>query len=85
MKNICIRRPLNQRLSQVLQLIGDGCAEPEIAKRLGIGLGTVRTYLDQLKRCLSVPGREDVRRLARDWTVGKIRIFAEIERGRRRT
>lgn len=75
-KTICLPRPLSRRLNQVLQLIGHGYAEPEIAKRLGIGLGIVRTYLDQVKCRLPVSSREDLRRLAREWSEGKLRIYA---------
>lgn len=35
---------LTHRESQVLALLAGGCRTPEIAKRLGIGLQTVRTY-----------------------------------------
>ena len=43
-KKIHIFRPLNRRLNQVLQLLGYGWTEQEIAQRLGIGVGTARTY-----------------------------------------
>lgn len=81
-KKVHISRPLHRRLNQVLQLLGYGWTEQEIAKRLGIGVGTARTYLDQLRRILPVSSRADVRRLARDWSAGKVRIYAEIKRER---
>lgn len=82
MKQICLRRPLSRRLNQVLQLLGDGLNGEQIAKRLGIGVGTVWTYFGHLKNRLGVSNLQDARRLARKWEIGELRIFVPIERER---
>jgi len=76
MRQICLRRSLSPRLNQVLQLLGRGLTDKEIARDLGIGVGTVHTYFGQLSRCLGVSRLEDVRRLAKDWVTGERAIYA---------
>ena len=67
---------MSPRLNQVLQLLGRGLTDKEIARDLGIGVGTVHTNFGQLTRCLGVSRLEDVRRLAKDWVTGERAIYA---------
>jgi len=81
-KTIYLRQRLSPRSSQVFQLLGRGLTDREVARRLGITLGTLRSHLADLRILLRLSSLEEVRRVARDWGVGKIRIFAEIKPGR---
>jgi DNA-binding CsgD family transcriptional regulator len=65
---------------QVFTLAGEGLSDREVGQRLGIGLGTVRTYLARLRMILPVSTLPEVRRLARDWRAGKLLIYGEIRR-----
>jgi DNA-binding CsgD family transcriptional regulator len=65
---------------QVFTLAGEGLSDREVGQRLGIGLGTVRTYLGRLRMILPVSTLPEVRRLALDWRAGKLLIFGEIRR-----
>jgi DNA-binding NarL/FixJ family response regulator len=82
MKTIYLCRPLSRRRKYVLLLLGRGLTDRKVAETMGITLGTMRNYLPQLRIQLRLSNLEEVRRLARDWNAGKIRIYAEIERGR---
>jgi DNA-binding NarL/FixJ family response regulator len=79
-KIVCLWRPLARRHNQLLQLSGDGLTDRDAAQRMGITLGTVRNYIAQLRVVLHVQTLEDVRRLAREWSAKKLRIYAEIKR-----
>lgn len=81
-EKLCIWRPLRRRHNQLLQLLGYGYTDREAAQHMRIGLGTVRTYLAQMRVSLHVSTLSGVRRLARDWIAGKIRIYAEMKRER---
>jgi DNA-binding NarL/FixJ family response regulator len=48
---------LTQRESEVLRLVGAGLSNKEIARRLGISLGTTKTHVHNLLGKLSVPRR----------------------------
>jgi DNA-binding CsgD family transcriptional regulator len=84
MKTIYLRQRLPPRSMQVLQLLGRGLTDREVAEQLRITLGTLRNYLPHLRMMLGLSSLEEVRRVARDWGAGKIRIFAELRPGRLR-
>ena len=81
-KTLCIWRPLTRRENQLLQLVGDGLTDRASAQRLGIGLGTARTYLGQMRVRLHVSSLPEVRRVARDWSAGKLEIYVRMKRER---
>jgi DNA-binding NarL/FixJ family response regulator len=51
---------LTRRQQEIVQLLGAGWAEAEIAHRLGLSLGTVRRYIGRLA------DKTDVSRIATD-------------------
>lgn len=51
------RARLSARMMQVLQLIADGKTDPEIAQRLGIGIGTAKSHVKRLFRALGATTR----------------------------
>jgi DNA-binding NarL/FixJ family response regulator len=79
-KHVCLWREPSPRLRQVFTLVGRGLTDREVGQRLGIGLGTVRTYLAKLRIILPVSTLPEVRQLARDWSAGKVRFYVEIWR-----
>ena len=81
-KSCHVWRPLSPRRKRVLQLLGKGLTDRKVAEQMDITLGTLRNYLAQLRVHLRVSSLEDVRRLARDWAAGNIRICAEVKRNR---
>jgi DNA-binding NarL/FixJ family response regulator len=81
-REIYLRRPLSRRRKYVLLLLGRGLTDRKVAETMGVTLGTLRNYLPQLRIDLRLSSLDEVRRLARDWHAGKIRIYAEIERDR---
>lgn len=82
MKQTCLSRPLSPRRNQVLQFLGQGLTERQVAQRLGITLGTLRNYLVQIRVHCRLSSLEDVRRLGRDWVGGEVKLYAPIERER---
>jgi DNA-binding NarL/FixJ family response regulator len=50
---------LSEREKEVLQLVGEGLTNPEIAKRLFIGESTVRTHLQRLLEKLHLKNRTE--------------------------
>lgn len=65
-----------------MRLLGRGLAEREIAHRLGIGIGTVWSYRDEIKRRLRAVSRGDVRVFAKQWSAGKVWIRTVTKRER---
>ena len=57
---------LSRRQRQVITLIAAGCTNPQIAAQLGIGLTTVKTYVEQARTALGAPNRWAALRLARE-------------------
>jgi two-component system, NarL family, response regulator DesR len=57
--------PLGDRERQVLRLAGEGAAAGDIAKQLGLSVGTVRNYLSEAIGKLGVTNRIEAYRLAR--------------------
>jgi two-component system, NarL family, response regulator DesR len=57
--------PLGDRERQVLRLAGEGAAAGDIAKQLGLSVGTVRNYLSDAIGKLGVGNRIEAYRLAR--------------------
>jgi two-component system, NarL family, response regulator DesR len=57
--------PLGDRERQVLRLAGEGAAAGDIAKQLGLSVGTVRNYLSEAIGKLGVGNRIEAYRLAR--------------------
>jgi two-component system nitrate/nitrite response regulator NarL len=51
------RPRLTQREQEVLKLIADGCSAPEMAKRLNLSQGTVKSHLQSLYQRLGVSDR----------------------------
>jgi DNA-binding NarL/FixJ family response regulator len=51
------REPLTRRENDVLHLLAEGCCNKMIARRLGIGQGTVKTHLRSLMAKLGVHAR----------------------------
>jgi len=58
--------PLSGREREVLRLAGDGVASGDIARRLGLSVGTVRNYLSDAIGKLGADNRVDAARIARD-------------------
>jgi DNA-binding NarL/FixJ family response regulator len=56
---------LTPREAEVLELLQDGSTNSEIAKRLSIGLETVRTHARNIYRKLGIASRRELARLAR--------------------
>ena len=48
---------LTPREQQVLKLVADGCSAPEMAKRLQVSHGTVKSHLQNLYQRLGVSDR----------------------------
>jgi two-component system nitrate/nitrite response regulator NarL len=51
------RPRLSPREQEVLKLIADGCSAPEMAKRLNLSQGTVKSHLHSLYQALGVSDR----------------------------
>jgi DNA-binding CsgD family transcriptional regulator len=51
------RPHLTHRETEVLHLLAEGCANREIAHRLGVGIDTVKSHVSSLLRKLEVPTR----------------------------
>ncbi len=58
--------PLSERELEVLRLIDAGLSNREIAERLIVGLGTIKTHINNLYRKLDVNSRTQAIRAARD-------------------
>jgi LuxR family maltose regulon positive regulatory protein len=52
-----LRESLSGREREVLQLMSEGCSNPDIADRLVIGKGTVKTHTLNIYRKLGVNNR----------------------------
>jgi two-component system nitrate/nitrite response regulator NarL len=63
---LCEPETLTLREREVLELIGQGCHNQEIAARLGLATGTVKVHLKNIFRKLGLRSRVD----AALWTVG---------------
>jgi DNA-binding NarL/FixJ family response regulator len=50
---------LTRRESEILALVGEGLSNKDIARRLGISLGTTKSHVHNLLGKLSVPRRAD--------------------------
>ncbi|MGW2817254.1 response regulator transcription factor [Streptomyces sp. NPDC001415] len=63
--------PLTARETEVLQLTAEGLKPTEVARRLGLSLGTVRNYLTTVVTKLKARNRVDAIKIARDadWLV----------------
>jgi DNA-binding NarL/FixJ family response regulator len=57
---------LSTREREVLELLADGCATAEIARRLYVSQVTVRTHISTILRKLEVPDRAAAVRILRD-------------------
>lgn len=75
----CIGRP-SPRANQVLQLLGEGYEADEIAGVLGMGCGTVRTYLNKLQSIVGVGTMSELRTVALAWQRGFVRLYVPIDR-----
>jgi DNA-binding CsgD family transcriptional regulator len=85
MNTIYLEQRLSPRSMQVFHLLGRGLTDQEVAERLGITLGTLRSnHLPRLRIMLRLSSLEELRRVARAWGAGRIRIFVEIKPGRLR-
>ncbi len=51
--------PLTRRENEILHLVGEGLSNKDIARRLGISLGTTKTHVHNLLGKLSVPRRTE--------------------------
>ena len=58
---------LSDRELQVLQLLGSGDGNREIARQLRLSVKTVETYRENLKRKLSLPNADELVYYARKW------------------
>lgn len=58
--------PLSERERVCLRLAGQGQTSPEIARSLGLSVGTVRNYLSEAMGKLGASNRIEAARLARD-------------------
>jgi NarL family two-component system response regulator LiaR len=56
---------LTAREAEVLELLQDGSTNSEIARRLSIGIETVRTHARHIYRKLGIASRRELARLAR--------------------
>ncbi len=61
--------PLSERELEVLRLISDGLSNREIADRLIVGTGTVKTHINNLYRKLDVNSRTQALARAREWNL----------------
>ena len=62
-------RPLTAREAEVLELLQDGSTNGQIARKLGIGIETVRTHARSIYRKLGVASRRELALMARQDTV----------------
>lgn len=51
--------PLTKRQAQVLRLMAEGLTYPEIAQRMGLRIGTIRTHIGDLFDTLHVSNRTE--------------------------
>jgi LuxR family maltose regulon positive regulatory protein len=58
--------PLSERELEVLRLIADGLSNHEIAERLIVGTGTVKTHINNIYRKLDVKSRTQALHRARE-------------------
>lgn len=66
-----LAEPLSDREREILELLANGCSNQEIAGRLVVAVGTVKTHVHNIFRKLGAPGR--TRALARARELGLIR------------
>jgi LuxR family maltose regulon positive regulatory protein len=64
-----LTEPLSERELEVLRLIGDGLSNHEIAAKLVIGLGTVKTHINNIFGKLDVKSRTQAVARAREWNL----------------
>ena len=62
-RNIDASRRLSERELEIMKLVSEGLSNKEIAFRIGIGQGTVRTHLRNVFRKLGVSSRTGAARL----------------------
>jgi DNA-binding NarL/FixJ family response regulator len=62
-RRLDVSRSLSERELEIMKLVGEGLSNKEIAFRMGIGLGTVRTHLRNVFRKLGVATRDGAARL----------------------
>lgn len=60
--------PLSDREREVLRLISDGLAHQEIAAKLIVGLGTIKTHINNIYRKLDVNSRTQAIKRAHELT-----------------
>ena len=58
--------PLTEREVEVLKLIAEGCSNPEIAERLILSVGTVKTHVKHIYGKLGVDDRVKAASMARE-------------------
>jgi DNA-binding NarL/FixJ family response regulator len=61
--------PLSPRERQVLELVGRGLTNGEVASVLGVSIATVRTHVEHLLRMLGVSNRVEAVALALRWNL----------------
>jgi DNA-binding CsgD family transcriptional regulator len=73
---------LSPRESEVAALLADGATYKEICWRLGISIGTVQSHVSVIYRKLGVNCKEDLMRLMRGESTGKVPVIpqAKLER-----
>lgn len=60
------RRPLSPRQRELLDLAAEGLTGPQIAARMGVGVGTVRSQMQQLLWRYSAGSQQEMLGLARE-------------------
>jgi DNA-binding NarL/FixJ family response regulator len=69
---------LTGRQIEVLQLLSDGCATKTIARRLGLGIGTVKVHLAAIYRALEAHNRVEALVKARDAVLSRPAHLGEL-------
>ncbi len=69
----CVRGRLAPRECQILELTAAGLIDKEIASKLGISIGTIRTYWERIKSKLNSRTRSSA---AVAWTVQCVSAFS---------